>query len=130
LLDRILDTPHLAQVVPRLSAELLHRVIENCGLEDCGALVALATPEQLMRIFDLNLWRTDRPGGDEQFDAQRFGVWLEALMDNGAAIAAEKMAGLDIDLAIVALAHYVLVFDHAAVASFSTMAGYEGAQRR
>ena len=64
LLDRILDTPHLAQVVPRLQPELLHRVIQTCGLEDCGELVALATPEQLARIFDLDLWRAAqaRPG--------------------------------------------------------------------
>ena len=31
LLDRILDTPQLAKVVPRLTPELLHRVIERCG---------------------------------------------------------------------------------------------------
>ena len=47
LLDRILDTPHLAHVVPRLPPEVLHRVIQSCGLEDCGELVALATPGQL-----------------------------------------------------------------------------------
>ena len=84
LLDRILDTPHLAHVVPRLQPELLHRVIQSCGLEDCGELVALATPEQLARIFDLDLWRTAQPGLDEQFDADRFGVWLEVLVESGA----------------------------------------------
>ena len=58
VLARILDTPHLEQVVPRLQPDLLHRVIQSCGLEDCGELVALATPEQLTRIFDLDLWRS------------------------------------------------------------------------
>ena len=47
-LDRILDIPPLEQVVPRLQPDLLHRVIQICGLEDCGELVALATPEQLI----------------------------------------------------------------------------------
>src|SRR5512147_2601443 len=69
LLDRILDTPHLAHVVPRLQPELLHRVIQYCGLEDCGELVALATPEQLARVFDLDLWHASQPGQNEQFDA-------------------------------------------------------------
>src|SRR5712692_4499652 len=77
LLDRILSTPRLAHVVPRLPPEVLHRVIQKCGLEDCGELVALATPSQLARVFDLDLWRTGQPGMDEQFDADRFGVWLE-----------------------------------------------------
>ena len=33
-LQRILSTPHLAQAVPRLPAELLHRLIQHHGLED------------------------------------------------------------------------------------------------
>ena len=91
LLDRILNTPSLEQVVPRLRPDLLHRVIQACGLEDCGEIVALATPEQLARIFDLDLWRAARPGRDEQFDADRFGVWIEALAESGAAVAAQKL---------------------------------------
>ena len=62
LLERILDTPHLAHVVPRLQPEILHKVIETCGLEDCGDLVALATPDQLQRVFDLDLWRSSATG--------------------------------------------------------------------
>jgi hypothetical protein len=38
LLERILGTPQLGQVVPRLPPDVLHRVIQRCGLEDCGAL--------------------------------------------------------------------------------------------
>ena len=53
LLERILDTPHLAKAVPQLQAEVLHRVIETCGLEQCGNLLALATPQQLAAVLDL-----------------------------------------------------------------------------
>src|SRR5947209_19622247 len=60
LIDRILDSPHLAHVIPQLEPALLHRIIQSCGLEDCSDLVALATPEQLVRIFDLDLWRSGR----------------------------------------------------------------------
>ena len=111
LIDRILDTPHLAQAVPQLQPEMLHRVIRNCGLEDCGAIVALATPEQLTRVFDLDLWRADQAGEDEQFDADRFGVWLDVLVDAGAALAAQKLASMNADLLTVAFAKYVLVYD-------------------
>jgi hypothetical protein len=114
LLDRILDTPHLAHVVPQLPPEVLHGVIQRCGLEDCGELVALATADQLAGVFDLDLWRTDRPGLDEHFDADRFGVWLEVLADSGDAVVARKLAEMDVDLVIAGLAQHALVFDEAA----------------
>src|SRR5215472_2666882 len=93
LLDRILNAPCVEQVIPRLQPDLLHRVIQSCGLEDCGELVALATSEQLARVFDLDLWGAGRPGMDEQFDAGRFGVWIEVLVEYGAEAAAHKLAG-------------------------------------
>jgi hypothetical protein len=114
LLDRLLDTPHLAQVIPQLQPEVLHRVIQSCGLEDCGELVALATPDQLVGVFDFDLWRSERPGVDEQFDAGRFGLWLEVLVESGASVAARKVAGMDGDLVTTALAQHLRVFDSAA----------------
>ena len=125
LLTRILDTPHLAQIVPRLQPEVLHRVIKSCGLEDCSELVALATADQLSRVFDLDLWRSARPGLEEQLDADRFGVWLEVLMESGAEIAAAKVVGLDADLVVAALAQHLAVFDSAAAAPYTTTDGSE-----
>jgi hypothetical protein len=92
---------------------MLHRVIHTCGLEDCGELVALATPGQLAAVFDLDLWRPAEPGLDEQFDADRFGLWLEVMMESGATVAAGKLADVDVDLAIAGFAQHVLVFDPA-----------------
>src|SRR5262249_41817437 len=123
LLDRILNTPGLEHVVPRLRPDLLHRVIQTCGLEDCGELVALATPEPLARVFDLDLWRAAKAGLDEQFDADRFGVWLEALAESGAAMAAQKLAGMDVDLVVTGLAQHMLVYDRAAVTPYETLDG-------
>src|SRR5262247_2080267 len=123
LLDRILNTPSLEQVIPRLRPDLLHRVIQTCGLEDCGEIVALATPEQLARIFDLDLWRAAKAGRDEQFDADRFGVWLEVLVESGAAAAAQKLAGMDVDLVIAGLAQHALVYDIAAITPYETTDG-------
>jgi hypothetical protein len=123
LLDRILDTPRLEQVVPRLQPSLLHRVIQTCGLEDCGDLVALATPEQLAHIFDLDLWRAARASQDEQFDADRFGVWIEVLLESGAEMAAQKLAGMDVGLVVAGLAQHLLVYDRAAVTPYETLDG-------
>jgi hypothetical protein len=129
LLARILETPQLAQVVPRLQPEVLHRVIETCGLEDCGDLVALATPGQLERVFDLDLWRPPQPGLDEEFDADRFAVWLAVLMESGEAAAAEKLASMEAQLVISAFAAHLRVFDLATV-SYMSLDGEEVCQRR
>ena len=83
LLDRILDTPHLARAVPQLQPVVLHRIIEHCGLEASGELVALATPAQLSGVLDLDLWRSEKAGADEHFTPERFGVWLEVLAETG-----------------------------------------------
>src|SRR5262245_6372300 len=122
-LDRILNTPRLEQVVPRLQPDLLHRVIQSCGLEDCGDLVSLATSQQLARIFDLDLWHAARPGPDEQFDAGRFGVWVEVLVESGAEAAAQKLAGIDVGLVVAGLAKHVLVYDRAAATPYETLDG-------
>jgi uncharacterized protein DUF6178 len=110
-LARLLDTPHLAQVVARLTPEVLHQVIQHHGLDACGALVAAATPQQVTAILDLDLWRPTAAGGTDRFDAARFGAWLEALMEEGEAVAARVIAEMDVSLAVAALSRYVRVFD-------------------
>ncbi len=130
LLDRILAIPQVARVVPRLQPEVLHRVIQTTGLEDCGDLVAMATPAQLQRVFDLDLWRAGRPGRDEQLDADRFAVWLEVLMERGANVAAPTILATDVNLMVAALAQHMLVFDRAAVSPFESADGDEPIERR
>jgi hypothetical protein len=86
---------------------VLHRVIQHCGLEACGDLVALVTPAQLSAIFDLDLWGNR----DEQFDADRFAVWIEVLAESGAEFAAGKLSAIDAALVIVALSKDMRVID-------------------
>ncbi len=109
LLDRLLDTPDLARVVQALEPRALHRLVRTCGLEDCGGIVALATTEQLLRVFDDDLWRSDTAGEEERFDAGRFGLWLEVLADVDVALAARKLVEMDFDLVTAALTRHVLV---------------------
>jgi hypothetical protein len=112
-LARVLDTPHLARLVRHLAPETLHQLIRYRGLDACGELVASATPEQLTSVLDLDLWRNTQPGRDEGFDEDRFGEWLELLMDAGGAVAARTVAAIDENLVIAGLARYVRVFDPA-----------------
>jgi hypothetical protein len=110
-LARLLDTPFFARVVPHLAPETLHQLIQHRGLEACGDLVTSATPAQLTSLLDLDLWRHAQPGRDEQFDVDRFGEWLEVLVDTGDAVAARTVAALDQDLVIVGLSRYIRPFD-------------------
>lgn len=93
------------------------------GLEDCVDLVAQATPAQISHLFDLDLWRPPAPGLDEQFDASRFGVWLEVLVEAGDAVAAAKLAGMPLPQIIACFAHHVDVYDVAAVSTYETSDG-------
>jgi hypothetical protein len=110
-LARLLDTPYLARVVPHLAPETLHQLVQYRGLDACGELVTSATPAQLTSLLDLDLWRHAQPGRDDQFDVDRFGEWLEVLVDAGDSVAARTVATLDKDLVIVGLCRYLRVFD-------------------
>ena len=116
LLARLLDTSHLARIVPRLSPEVLHHLIRDHGLDACGALVAASTPQQVTSLLDLDLWRT-APGRDDQFDERRFGSWLEMLMEAGEDVAVRVVASMDRSLAIAGLSRYVRVLDPGALSS-------------
>jgi hypothetical protein len=110
-LARLLDAPFLARVVPHLAPETLHQLIRYRGLDACGELVTSATPAQLTSLLDLDLWRHTQPGRDEQFDVDRFGEWLEVLVDTGNSVAARTVAALDEHLVILGLSRYVRIFD-------------------
>jgi len=110
-LARLLETPFFARVVPHLAPETLHQLIQYRGLDACGDLVTSATPAQLTSLLDLDLWRHAQPGRDEQFDVDRFGEWLEVLVETGSSVAARAVAALDKHLVIVGLSRYLRLFD-------------------
>ena len=89
-------------------------MVQHCGLEACGELLILATPRQLTAVCDLDLWRARQPGLDEAFDAERFGLWLEVLVECGASAAAHTVAQMDPDLVVFGMAQHVRVCDQAA----------------
>lgn len=111
VLERILEQPMLVAAVRELEPAVLHQLIRHLGLEDCGELVALASREQIERVFDEDLWRSEAAGKDARFDPQRFALWLEVLVDQGARIAANKLVELDEDLLAMALSKLIFVID-------------------
>ena len=111
LLNHILDQPGLVGTIRNLDACVLSKLIQHIGLEDAGELVSLATVEQLKSIFDEDLWRSDTPGKDETFDADRFALWLEIMLETGPAFAAQTIMDLDEDLITLALCRLVIVIN-------------------
>lgn len=109
LLQRILADPSLPDKIKQMEPKALATLIDQVGLEDCGEIVALATPGQIGRIFDEDLWQSEKPGGDEEFDPIRFGLWIEILLELGPASATEKLAELDPDFLTMALSQLILV---------------------
>lgn len=114
VLARILDEPSLVAEVRSLPPAALTKLIDHVGLEDAGEIVALATTEQIASVFDEDLWTREAPGEDESFDAQRFALWLEILLEAGDRVAARRLAELDADtitLAFHRLVHVVVTED-------------------
>lgn len=109
LLAQLVAAPDLARTIAALPPQRFAALVREVGLEDAGELVALATTEQLVRTFDEDLFANERPGEREAFDADRFVVWLEVLLEAGDAAAANRVAELDEDFVAHALSHVLLV---------------------
>jgi Family of unknown function (DUF6178) len=109
LLARLLEAPALADQIQSLPPAVLAKLVDHVGLEDAGEIVALATTEQLETVFDDHLWTNDRPGVEERFDDERFVVWLEAMLEAGDALVAEKLSELPEDLVALAFHRRILV---------------------
>jgi len=111
LLRRILERPGLVAAVRELPGAVLGKLIDRIGLEDAGELVALASTAQLERIFDDDLWRADRAGGDETFQPERFALWLRVMLEAGEEALVQRLCELPNDLVALAVHRLVLVLD-------------------
>lgn len=128
LLARILDQHDLAAQIQALPPVVLSKLVDHVGLEDAGEIIALATTEQLARMFDEDLWKNDRPGQEERFDPARFATWLEVMMEAGESFVAERLSALPEDLLTLALHRHLLVLSTDALAAEMEAAGDDGEQ--
>jgi hypothetical protein len=117
LLGKMLEDPGLVPRLRALPVPVLRQAILRVGLEDAGELIALASLDQLRGLFDEDLWHCERPGQDEEFDACRFVVWLEVLLEAGDAFVADRLAELSEDFLVFAFAQILRVLDTAMVAA-------------
>lgn len=111
LLARILERPELIAVVDKLSAPVLGQLIEHVGLEDAGELVAVATTQQLARVWDRDLWTRSEHGGSERFDPDRFATWLAVMLEAGEAQTVTRLRELPFDLLTLAVHRLARVMD-------------------
>jgi len=125
LMTQMLELPGIVPAVQALEPEVLAQWIRHLGLEDAGELVALASPVQLTELFDDDLWRSERAGQDETFDADRFVLWLEVLLDSGVRLAMRAVSALDEDLLTLALCRNLFVIDIEALARRASSGLYE-----
>ncbi|MBZ0231707.1 MAG: DUF6178 family protein, partial [Deltaproteobacteria bacterium] len=116
LLARVLEQAELVTAIQHLPAPVLARLVDRVGVEDAGELVSLATTEQLAQLFDEDLWRSPRPGEDEVFDAARFVVWLEVMLEAGARFTAARLAEMSEDFLAHVIHQRALVLDLDALA--------------
>jgi hypothetical protein len=115
LLHHLIERPDLARTIQAMPAQAFAAVVREVGIEDAGEIVALATTEQLVHAFDEDLFVNDRAGERETFDAGRFVVWLEVLLEAGHRVLADRVAELDEDFVAHALSALVLVLDEDAL---------------
>lgn len=111
LLHHVLESPALVAAVRELPPALLGKLVDAIGLESAGELVALATTQQLERVFDEDLWREDAVGDNPRFDPARFALWLEVLFEAGEEAVVARLCELPLDFVILAVARLVLVVD-------------------
>jgi hypothetical protein len=90
-------------------------LIAEVGLEDAAELVALASSQQLAQIFDEDLWHSAGPGEDERFDADRFLLWLQVMLEAGERFVADRLAELPRDLVTLAFQRHLLVISEDAL---------------
>ncbi len=111
LLNHILGQPELPAIIQSLDASVLTKLVHHVGLEDSAEIVSLATVEQLKQVFDEDLWINVAPGQEEVFNAERFVLWLEVMLEVGPEFAARKLLELDEDLVTLALCRLILVVE-------------------
>jgi len=123
LLAKFIETPDLVRTIRRLPGQAFSALVRRVGVEDAGEIIALATTDQIVTAFDEDLFVNDTPGQRETFDAHRFIVWLEVLLEAGSDVVANRVAELSEDFVIHALSSIVLVLDYDALMARMSVGG-------
>lgn len=93
--DLILSSRYSLDLARSLSPEMLFYTIKEIGLTDALSLLALASPEQVRDMMDLDCWRKD------QLDDQRTLTWLMLLDESGSGKLAQWALRADVELLVL-----------------------------
>ncbi len=91
----ILSSRNSVTLARALSAEKLFYTLKEIGLADAVDLLALAAPEQVRDMLDLDCWRKD------MLDTRRVASWLMLLDEAGSGKLAEWALHTDIELLVL-----------------------------
>lgn len=91
----LLSAKNGAAIVQALSSETLLYTLKEIGLHDAVGLLAMASPEQVRDMLDLDCWRKDR------LDDGRLTNWLMLLDESGNSKLAEWILHADIELLVL-----------------------------
>jgi hypothetical protein len=105
------EQPEVVAIVQRFDARTLEQLVDRVGVENLEEFGALVTTEQLERVFDEELWRSEWDGEEGTFDDARCGLWIEILLEGVKEIAVEKMATMDEEFVARRLSRHAYVFD-------------------
>jgi hypothetical protein len=102
--ELILSSRHSLDLVQLLSPEMLFYTIKEVGLTDAVGLLALASPEQVRDMMDLDCWRKD------QLDDRRTLTWLMLLDESGSGKLAQWALRADVELLVLLIRrHFEIV---------------------
>lgn len=104
-INALIADPRAPQRVAEMSSLALHRLLSEVGRQDATELLALARPEQIREVVDLEIWRGDRVDLPEALD------WLHLLLtqlpDENAR---ETIKALDVELVGYVLLRHLRVY--------------------
>ena len=112
-LARLLDTPLLARVVPHLSAgDAVTQLVQYRGLDACGELVTCRNARAATSPASTSICGASATAGSttNSSEGDRFGEWLELLVDTGDSAAARTSLPSTRDRVIAGLSRYLRVF--------------------
>jgi hypothetical protein len=104
ILDALLEDPQALIKVRAMPSVLLHRTITGIGLQDSAELLAMATPQQVRELLDLELWQGDRIRLEDALD------WIHFLTTLPEEVRARDLAALDVELTGYVLRRHLRIY--------------------
>ncbi|MBI3249388.1 MAG: hypothetical protein HYZ50_23040 [Deltaproteobacteria bacterium] len=101
--ELILQSRNSVSLTRALSSEKLFYTLKEIGLADAVDLLALASPEQMRDMLDLDCWRKDT------LDERRVAAWLMLLDEAGSGKLAEWALHADIELLVLLVKRFLEV---------------------